>query len=605
MPVGIMATIEDSGRSRSHGMQQKVVTMAKIWRFSPYDEASVRGLSAGLRISPVLAQVLSARGYGSPERAGAFLDSKLAELRDPELLPGLSAAADRVVAAVQAGRRITIYGDYDVDGVTATSLLWHCLKLAGAKVDYYVPHRLEEGYGLNCDALTKLHEVDPQMLVITVDCGIASLREAHFARELGLELIVTDHHEMAATLPEADGIVHPRLPGGNYPFDGLCGAGVAFKLAWGICARLGDGKRASPRMREFLLSAVGLAAIGTVGDVVPLLDENRVLVRYGLTSLKERAPIGLQALMKIAGLSEKPALDAEDIAFTLAPRINAAGRLGQARLAVELLTTSDPERAAKLAEYLEEQNRVRQTVERRIFKHAKEVVEQHPDWADHPALVLAHPEWHAGVIGIVASRVVEHYQKPAVMIAINTQEQMGQGSARTFADIDLHRGFSACAEHLHTFGGHQCAAGLRISTDKIDAFRAAFCQYVRENHGGESRTQELQIDAEVRFADLTVQAVTELERLGPFGRSNPRPVLASTKVELAEPPKKMGEGERHLSLSVTHYGKKLRAIAFGKAEWADEIAAVKGPLAITYAPGINRFRGYENVELKLLDWQAG
>jgi single-stranded-DNA-specific exonuclease len=584
-------------------VQQKVATMPKLWRISPYDEACVRGLSAGLRISPVLAQVLSARGFSTPERAGAFLDSKLAELRDPETLPGLPAAADRVVAAINAGRRITIYGDYDVDGVTAASLLWHCLKLAGAKVDYYVPHRLEEGYGLNCDALSKLHEVDPNSVVITVDCGIASLREAEHARQLGLELIVTDHHEMAATLPEAHEVVHPRLPGGDYPFDGLCGAGVAFKLAWGICARLGDGKRASPRMREFLLSAVGLAAIGTVGDVVPLLDENRVLVRYGLTSLKERAPIGLKALMQIAGLHEKPALDAEDIAFTLAPRINAAGRLGQARLAVELLTTDNPERAAKLAEYLEEQNRVRQTVERRIFKHAKELVEQHPEWADQPALVLADPEWHAGVIGIVASRVVEHYQKPAVMIALNAVEQMGQGSARTYADVDLFRGFSACAEHLHTFGGHQCAAGLKIATAKIDAFRDAFCRYVRDNHADAPRTEELRIDAEVRFADLTVPAVTELERLGPFGRSNPRPVLASTKVELAEPPRKMGEGERHLSLMVKHYGKKLRAVAFGKGEWADEIAAVNGPISISFAPGINRYRGYENVELKLLDWQ--
>ncbi|HEY2251814.1 MAG TPA: DHH family phosphoesterase, partial [Planctomycetaceae bacterium] len=264
--------------------------MPKAWRFSPFDEAQVRSLAGRLNISPVLSQILCARGMAAPERAAPFLDAKLSELHDPERLPGVSAAADKIVAAIRDDRRITIYGDYDVDGVTATSILWHCLLLAGAKVEYYVPHRLEEGYGLNCDALATLHERDPAMLVVSVDCGIASVREAAFARELGLQLIITDHHQQGPELPQADVLVHPRLPGGDYPFGDLCGAGVAFKLAWAICTRLGDGKKASPRMREFLLSAVGLAAIGTVADVVPLLDENRVLVRYGLKSLCERSP---------------------------------------------------------------------------------------------------------------------------------------------------------------------------------------------------------------------------------------------------------------------------------------------------------------------------
>lgn len=563
----------------------------------------MRSLAAGLKVSPVLAQVLAARGYDSAERAGAFLDARLNELHDPELLPGVSAAADRIVAAVQSGRRIMIYGDYDVDGVTATSLLWHCLRLVGGKVEYYIPSRLEEGYGLNCDALRRFHEDDPRTLVITVDCGIASTREAALARELQLELIITDHHHFGTALPDAEAIVHPRLPGTDYPFGDLCGVGVAFKLAWAICARLGDGKKASPRMRDFLLSAVGLAAIGTVADVVPLLGENRVLVRYGLQSLRERSPLGMKALLQATGLAEKGVLVAEDVAFSLAPRINAAGRLGQARLAVELLTTESPERATMLAAYLEEQNKARQVVERRIFKQAKELVEANPAWSDDPALVLASSEWHAGVIGIVASRVAEHYQKPAVMIAVNSQEQCGQGSARTFARFDLHSGLFACAEHLETFGGHQAAAGLRVAVDRIDPFRASFCSFVRENHVVEPQDLELRVDAEVRLADLTIKAVNELDRLGPFGRSNPRPVFASTRVELAEPPRKMGEGERHLSLRVRHYGKIMRAVAFGKGEWADQIAAVAGPISISFAPSINRFRGQENVELQLLDWK--
>ncbi len=578
--------------------------MPKVWRFSPFDEALVRSLAGRLNVSPVLAQILASRGLDTPNRATAFLDSRLTELHDPERLPGVPQAADMIVAALGNGRRITIYGDYDVDGVTATSLLWHCLQLAGGKVEYYVPHRLEEGYGLNCEALSKLHERDPSMLVVTVDCGIASVREAEFAKQLGLELIITDHHQQGATLPLADCLVHPRLPGTDYPFGDLCGVGVAFKLAWAICTRLGDGKRASPRMREFLLSAVGLTAIGTVADVMPLLGENRVLVRYGLKSLCERSSLGLKALLKATGLAERSVLEADDIGFTIAPRINAAGRLGQARLAVELLTTESTERAEMLAVYLEEQNKARQTVERRMLKQAKELVVAHPEWADHAALVLEHHEWHAGVIGIVASRVAEQYQKPAVLIALPALDQPGQGSARTFGQLDLHASLTACAVDLLTYGGHRAAAGLRIAADRIAPFREAFCRHVSENQQVTREDLELRIDAEVRLADLTLKTVSEFDRLGPFGRGNPRPVLASTKVELAEPPRKMGEGERHLDLRVRHYGKVMRAIAFGRGEWADEIAAVQGPISITFAANINRFRGQQNVELKLLDWQA-
>jgi single-stranded-DNA-specific exonuclease len=578
--------------------------MPREWRFSPFDESQVRQLAGRLNVSPVLAQILAARGFETPERAGAFLDSRLTELHDPERLPGISAAADAVVAALRANRRITIYGDYDVDGVAATSILWHCLQLAGGRVEYYVPHRLEEGYGLNCEALAKLHERDPAMLVVSVDCGIASVREAEFARQLGLELIITDHHHPGPELPNANVLVHPRLPGTSYPFGDLCGAGVAFKLAWAICTRLGDGKKASPRMREFLLSAVGLAAVGTIADVVPLLDENRVLVRYGLKSLCERSSTGLKALLRATELADREVLDAEDIGFKIAPRINAAGRLGQARLAVELLTTENPERAVMLAAYLEEQNKARQTVERRMFKQARELVAANPEWADHAALVLEHHEWHAGVIGIVASRVAEQYQKPAILIARTEPDQPGQGSARTFGGFDLHAGLTACAAELVTFGGHQAAAGLRIRPERINTFREAFCSYVAEHQAIDRADLELRIDAEVRLADLTLRAVVELDRLGPFGRANPRPVLASTRVELAEPPRKMGEGERHLDLRVRHYGKVMRAIAFGRGEWADEIAAVNGPFSVCFAANINRFRGQENVELQLLDWQA-
>lgn len=342
--------------------------MERKWTFHPHDEAGIRRLGGQLRISPLLAQVLIARGFSQADVAREFLDAKLSDLHDPSELPGIDAAADLIVQAIQDRRRITIYGDYDVDGVTGTSILWHCLQLSNATVDYYIPCRLEEGYGLNNAALQQLYEEDPKRLVVSVDCGIASVAEAAMAKEIGLDLIITDHHHIGSELPNALVLVHPRLPGSTYPFGELCGAGVAFKLAWAICQRLGDGKKASPRMREFLKQAVGLAALGTVADVVPLLGENRVIVRYGLQSLREQSSLGMKALLGITGLLEKPEIRADDIGFGLGPRINAAGRLGQARLAVELLTTENPERATKLAEYLNTLNDNRKTVERRILK---------------------------------------------------------------------------------------------------------------------------------------------------------------------------------------------------------------------------------------------
>jgi single-stranded-DNA-specific exonuclease len=575
--------------------------MPRTWRFLPHDPALVGQVAAEHHVSPLMAQVLIARGL--QHQAADFLNCRLSALYEPELLPGLAEAADRIVSAIRAGRRITIYGDYDVDGVTSTALLWHCVTLAGGKADYYIPSRTEEGYGINCDALRQLHQEDANRLVVSVDCGITSVAEALLAGDLDLELIITDHHQVGASLPEAACLVHPRLPGGSYPFGELCGVGVAFKLAWGICQRLGDGKRASPVMREFLIGAMGLAAIGTIADVVPLRGENRLIVKFGLKSLRERALPGLKSLLKVAQLDESLSIEADNIAFAVAPRINAAGRLGQARLAVELLTTDKPDRAAMLASHLDELNKSRRAVELKILKEAREMVASRDDWHEAPAVVLAADTWHAGVIGIVASRVVEQFSRPAILIAFNGQTATGQGSGRTHGRFDLHAGLAACSTHLISFGGHQAAAGLKISKDRIDAFRDDFFRYVADNYSTGPRDAELEIDAEVRLADLTPRAVKELELLSPFGEDNPRPVFATTRVELAEPPRKMGEGERHLSLKVRQHNTVLRAIAFARADWADPIARLGRPFSISFAPCINRFGGYERVELQLIDWQ--
>ena len=577
--------------------------MPRTWKFAPYDEARTRDLMQALRVAPLTAQVLAARGYDTPDAATAFLDAKMTDLHDPDDLPGVAEAAEKIVDAVKAGRRITIYGDYDVDGMTATSILWHCLKLENADVRYYIPCRMDEGYGLNSEALRTLHEEDPNQLVVSVDCGITAVAEAALAKELGLELIITDHHTMDDELPEAC-LVHPRLPGGTYPFGDLCGAGVAFKVAWAVCKRLGDGQKASPRMREFLKQAVSLAAIGTVADVVPLHGENRVLVRYGLDGLQSRAATGLRSLIEIAGIKGDAPIQADDdIGFKIGPRLNAAGRLGQARLAVELLTTTSAERGVTLAKYLDDLNKKRRTVETRIVKRAKQMVTENPEWESHRALVLAHHDWHPGVIGIVANRIAEHFEKPTVLISLSPETNEGQGSARSYAGFNLHEALAACSSHLTSFGGHAVAAGLRIAGDAIDAFRTDFNAFVTDNIDAAETEWDLPIDAEVRLADVTLHGVRELDRLGPFGQANDRPLFAATRLELKGPPKRMGEGGNHLSLQVRQFDTSMRAVAFGRGDWADEMQAANGPIDLCFAPSINRFRGRESVEMMIKDWQ--
>jgi single-stranded-DNA-specific exonuclease len=569
----------------------------------PHDLGNIQQLATEMRCSPLLARVLIARGYKGMEPAKEFLTPKLSDLHDPHLLPGCTEAAERIVSAITNKQPITIYGDYDVDGVTSTSILWHCLKLAGAQVDYYIPCRMEEGYGLNADALRQIAELSgPGRLVVTVDCGITSVDHALLAKELGLQLIISDHHTMGAELPAADCLVHPQLPGGKYPFPYLSGAGVAFKIAWAVCQLLGDGKKASPRMRQFLTDAVSLAAMGTIADVVPLVGENRTLVRFGLSALPNHNSMGLKALLKITGKHDVKELAADDIGFAIAPRINAAGRLGQARLAVELLTTSQPDRAMQLAEYLDQLNKQRQTVERKIFKQAKELVEENPEWEAHSALVLNHAEWHPGVIGIVANKIAEHYSKPAIMLAMG-QHGHWHGSGRSYGGMDLFSAVKACDTHLLSFGGHHAAIGLKIDPEAITPFRENFSSVVAGLQQITPPETSLRIDAEVDLPELTLRAVQELEQLGPFGKDNERPIFASTSAELADTPRKMGEGERHLTIQLKQQRRQMKAIAFGRGEWADELTQANGPLHFCFAPIINRFRGQENVELQLIDWK--
>lgn len=578
--------------------------MAKRWRIRPHDSARIRALERDAGVSPVVAQLLVARGILTGDEAKTFLNPKLSGLREPELLPGVPAAADRLIAAVRDGRPIVVYGDYDADGITGTSLLYECLTLLGAKVSYYVPHRLDEGYGLNDEALRTLAGRGASV-VATVDCGIASVREAETARQLGLELIVTDHHEFAAELPAAAAIVHPRLPGTSYPFAGLSGAGVAFKLAWAVCQRASDAKKVSPRMRTYLVQAVGLAAIGAVADVVPLVDENRILVRHGLASLVQDPGLGMKMLLKQTELDKKDCLACEDIGFTLAPRLNAAGRLGQAQLAVELLTTTSNERAAALAEYLHQLNISRDSLERSVYLAASKQAQEQFDPENDAALVLAGRDWHAGVIGIVAGRLAEKYHRPVVMLALDGMgTKPAVGSVRGTTGFHVHQALAECGEHLVSHGGHAAAGGLKIEEAAIDAFRHDFCTVATNSIRAEDRTAELWIDSESPFSSLTLATVEQIEQLAPFGHGNTRPLLSATSVTLGEPPKKIGGGGRHLSLRLVQHGVRLRGVAFGGGDWADDLAAASGPISLAFRPVINDFKGRRTVELHVVDWRA-
>ena len=578
--------------------------MVKRWRIHPHDPDRIAGLGRAAAVPDVVAQLLICRGITDPQLARQFLDPKLSSLRDPDQLPGCRQAAARIHEAIRAAQRIVVYGDYDVDGITGTAILRQCLKMLGGDVGYYVPHRIDEGYGLNHEAIRSLASEKAE-LIVTVDCGIGSVDEAVTACQCGLELIVTDHHQPPCRLPDVAAVVHPALPGHEYPFHGLSGSGVALKLAWAVCQQASGAKRVGQRMKQFLLEAVGLAALGTVADMVPMVDENRVLVRHGLSSLKREPTPGLAALARIAGLDGKAEWTTEDVAFSLAPRLNAAGRLGQAQLAVELLTTDRADRAGQLAQYLDGLNASRQTLERSIYLAANKQAKEQFDPVGDPALVLAQHGWHPGVIGIVAGRLAEKYHRPVILIAWDQLGvKPGIGSARSVPGFDLHAALEACGEHLRSHGGHAAAAGLTLHEANLDAFRADFCEYAAKEITEPQRVAVLAIDAEAPLSAFTLRVANQIEQLAPFGHGNARPLLCTSGVTLAESPKPIGTGGRHLALRLRQHEITLRAVAFGGGDRADELTSVEGPLDVAFRPVINTFGGRRNVELHLVDWRA-
>jgi len=574
--------------------------MAKRWDIQPSCDAAA-DLVRTLGVPPVVAQVLAQRGYTTAESARAFLKPELSQLHEPRALPGTEEAADRLVAAAKGGEPIVIYGDYDVDGITGAAILWQALRLADANVRIYVPHRLEEGYGLNREAVEKLADEGAKVLV-TVDCGITGAAETARGRELGLDVIITDHHEPDPDhLPPALVLVNPKLPGSSYPFRELSGAGVALKLAWAIGQKLSARERVSEPFREFLVAATGLAALGTIADVVPLVGENHVLASFGLRALAASRHPGLTALRETASLTGKE-IDAYHIGFVLGPRLNAAGRLGHAREAVELLTTAGPEAALAIAKELDRQNRKRQEIEKQILEEADAQVAATFSPERDAAIVLAAPGWHAGVIGIVASRLVEKYYRPTVLIAAG--EGLAQGSGRSIAGFRLFEALSACREHLTTFGGHAMAAGLRLPPEGVPAFREAFLAHAAKVLSHEQLTPRLKVDAVARPADFDVDTVRLLATLGPFGAGNPKPVFAAAKVQVAAAPRRIGQRGQHLAMHVTEAGRARRCVAWNMGEMAGAIGRA-GACGIAYTCQISDYTRPPEVELHVKDLWVG
>jgi single-stranded-DNA-specific exonuclease len=572
----------------------------KQWVVRPPDESSAE-LAKSLKVSPLLAQVLINRGIDDPQSASVFLRPKLTNLIDPDRMPGIAPAVSRLKHAITNKEKITVYGDYDVDGITGVAILWQVLKLLGADVDYYIPHRIDEGYGLNTEAIRALADSGSR-LVVTVDCGITAFDSAELAGQLGLDLIITDHHQPGSELPIAAAIVHPALEE-SYPNQDSAGAMVAFKLAWAVANEFNSGKKLEPRLRDFMINATSLAAMGTIADVVDLRGENRVLASYGLKTLPESKLSGIQALIESVGLTGHR-LDSYHIGFRLAPILNASGRMGHARLAVELLTSDGQLRSMQIAEYLKEQNNQRQQYERKIFKQACEmIVERNLHHPDRKSIVLVNEDWHNGVIGIVASRIVDKFYRPTIMFNSGAAEDgIAQGSARSIQDFCLLSAIKACSKHLVSFGGHKMAAGIKIETDKIDLFAAEFEAYAKQNLDEKDVSARLHIDAAVPLSDFSLEAVDELQMLGPFGQGNPQPVFATKGVSLAGPPRRVGSGREHLQLAITDNTSTIRCIGFRFGKLEKKLLEHEF-FNVAYQPQLNTYNGNTNVEFVLTDVQ--
>jgi single-stranded-DNA-specific exonuclease len=563
--------------------------MARRWSLRPSEPGAETLLGRELGLSPLLARLLTTRGITTPAAATAFLNARLSEhLRSPLLFRHMRTAAERVRMALERGDRIGIYGDYDVDGISGTALLVRFLRALGQDPLLYIPHRLRDGYGVNERGVRHLADAGARVM-ITVDCGGVSHREIGLARGLGIDTIVCDHHQVSGVPLPAHAVLNPIEPDAGFPFTGLCGAGVAFYLALGIRLRLREAGQANlPDLRRYL----DLVTLGTIADIVPIVEENRVLVKHGLRELTQTTSPGLVALKTVSGVS---AVSTGVVGFRLAPRLNAGGRLAEATRSVELLTTDDRARAEQLAAELDQENRARQLIEQEILDDALRRIEADSGFAQRRSIALASTDWHPGVIGIVASRLVERFYRPTVLIAIDPERGTGRGSGRSIPGLNLYDAFTACSPVLLGFGGHRMAAGLSIEADQIPPFAERFEAAVQGATRPEDFVPTTLVDAELTFDTVDERLVENLAQLEPHGSGNPEPIFLARSVTVVS---RRIVGENHLKLFLRQGNRGVAAIGFGMAE----VAVDEGSrLDILFSPEKNEWNGNTSMQLRLRD----
>ena len=568
--------------------------LQRVWEDVPAHDGQVASLAADLGVPTVISRLLWQRGLTDIARAQAFLNPGIDQLNDPFLLLGMRVAVDRILGAIARQEAIAIHGDYDVDGVTSTVILRRAIEMLGGSITHFVPDRHKDGYGLQPATIERLH-ADGARLVISVDCGIRATAAAERARDLGVDLIITDHHEPDGTLPPALAVLNPKRADCSYPEKGLAGVGVALKVVQALMSASGRGP-------EFLPHFLKVAAIGTLADVVPLTGENRVIAHCGLVALSSgRHGAGLEALLSESGLLGK-ALDSFHVSFILAPRLNAAGRMGSADAALDLLLVKGRDQGARdqaqtLARLLTDENTRRQAEEAAIVADARRVVDGDPDVGGHNMLVVSGDAWHRGVIGIVASKLVDAYCKPALVLSV--ADGIAHGSGRSIGPFNLLEALESCHDVFLKFGGHKQAAGVTLEAARIPEMRRRLTAYANDRLSPQDLVPRLRIDAPLGLRDISGHVLQWLNRLGPFGAANPKPVFRAAPIELVNPPKRLKE--RHLSLLVRQDGRAFRAVAWRASEKESYLNANRNGLELAYSLEQGEFRGEKTTELTVAD----
>ena len=559
------------------------------WHFLNPDPKLVNRLKKEFKSSEIIARVLANRGIKSVTGSKEFFNPKLNQLYNPYKMQDMDIATDRIITNIRSKNPILIYGDYDVDGTTGASMLYLALTELGAKVIPYIPNREKEGYGLSKVGIDKAKELGIN-LIVTCDCGINAFKPIKYADSLKIDVIITDHHIPDENLPEAYAILNPRRTDCDYPFKDLCGGGVGFKLT---CALSEKMDQPEDLMHKYL----DLVTLGTCADMVTIKDENRIIVKHGLKLLSNGSKPGITALLKLVGLENK-SISVGQLVFGVAPKINAAGRLGDANRSVELLTTTDKQRAKSLANELMRENHKRQIIQQEVVDAAFNMIHANIDLNNERAIVLAGKEWHPGVIGIVASKVKEEFHRPTVIISYD-KNGVGKGSARSISGLDLYNALAASSKYLVDFGGHAMAAGLTVKEKSFDKFKKEFTKYVNNTINDEQLIPSIKLEGILKLKDIDSRFIDFLDKLAPYGPGNMRPSFASKRVEIVDNPRVVGNGD-HIVFKVRQNQKVVSAIGFNMSEHYEKL--IKGlPIDLTYVVEVNEWQGRELVQLNVRD----